>query len=567
MKIRHFILGALACGMFTACTSEDPVGPQGPDDGNGVGYLAVNIVAPKDNGTRAAVEGGFENGSTAEDKVTNGLFLLFNADNTQYGTPQLVNLEWEGIKDNNGSYDHNVENIAKAVLVIGTDGENGSGVNEIKATKILAIMNPTTGKLGSGDNDVNRDLETMFSGKTLQQVLSVINSFDDKTNQNFVMTNSTYLENYNATSNTGSVVKAANIAGHVATDPESAKLNPVEIYVERVLAKIHMNTTRDIDCEETEISITDGSSATTTKTLYPVITGIELANRADKVRLFKSITDWNTWGFTWNWNDEENKRSYWANVPNSDSEQSWSNRSYNEVINLNKINQSVDAYCHPNTSSSHITSVLVTAELREGSKEGAPFTFVKYADGYYTKDGALAIIANTLHNAGYRIKDGTELTDIPSTDLKWIEAKNETSADLKGWEAVSVLQNTSGKTYVNVKEKNEDGSDNKVYTAAQINEKLTKKAYRAWIWTEGKCYYFVEIEHFGTDAEGNALKGIIRNHVYNLTLKDLKGLGVPVFDPTVTIIPEKPSPDQFYLAARINILKWKIVNQEIHFEN
>lgn len=551
MKIRNFVLGALACSMLAAC-SNDPMDSDNTDKNNsGVGYIAVNILSPKVTDSRAD-DGGFESGSTTEDKVEKGMFLLFNADGTQYGTPQTVNLEWEGL----GNYNPNVENIAKAVLVIGTEGENGSGVNKITATKILAIMNPS------------QDLNTALVGKKMSEVLKVVGSYSEYTTQNFVMTNSAYLENDAAGNPTGNPIHASDVAGHVSIDPEAAKLNPVEIYVERVLAKVTMNTPNDIDCAITSIDLSNGTTIESSKKLKPVITGIELANRADQANLFKSLDGWNTWNFNWKWNDPENKRSYWSDVINSEEEQSWSNRSYDDVVELNKIGSAITAYCHPNTSATHVTSVLVTAQIMEQDETGEytkPFTFLKYGGSYYTPEGALGIIANTISNAGFRILDGDRIKEIPTTDLVWVGNKNVTSTELKGWEAVANLTNTEGKTYVNITEP--EGEGYKEYTAQQINEKFTKPAYRAWMWTEGKCYYFVNIEHNGTNAEGKPLTGIIRNHVYKLTLKDLKGLGVPVFDPEEIIIPEKPSSDSFYLAARINILKWKIVSQEIHFEN
>ena len=86
-------------------------------------------------------------------------------------------------------------------------------------------------------------------------------------------------------------------------------------------------------------------------------------------------------------------------------------------------------------------------------------------------------------------------------------------------------------------------------------------------WNDGMAYWYVNIEHFGTDAAGNALNGIVRNHVYDLSLNSLKGLGVPVFDPDREIIPDIPvDEDGFYIAARINILKWKVVSQDVNFE-
>ena len=40
-----------------------------------------------------------------------------------------------------------------------------------------------------------------------------------------------------------------------------------------------------------------------------------------------------------------------------------------------------------------------------------------------------------------------------------------------------------------------------------------------------------------------------------------------MFDPDREIIPDIPvDEDGFYIAARINILKWKVVSQDVNFE-
>ena len=79
-------------------------------------------------------------------------------------------------------------------------------------------------------------------------------------------------------------------------------------------------------------------------------------------------------------------------------------------------------------------------------------------------------------------------------------------------------------------------------------------------WTDGKAYFFVPIEHFG-DSPQNV--GVVRNHYYNLAINSITGLGTPVYNPSETIIPEKMVDEDYYVAAQVQILKWKMVSQEV----
>lgn len=53
--------------------------------------------------------------------------------------------------------------------------------------------------------------------------------------------------------------------------------------------------------------------------------------------------------------------------------------------------------------------------------------------------------------------------------------------------------------------------------------------------------------------------GVVRNHVYNLTVNSITGLGSAISDDDNPIVPPKEDNNQ-YVAARINILSWKIAN-------
>ena len=82
----------------------------------------------------------------------------------------------------------------------------------------------------------------------------------------------------------------------------------------------------------------------------------------------------------------------------------------------------------------------------------------------------------------------------------------------------------------------------------------------------GKMVYHVAIEHFGKAKDGsdNSLLtgnyGMVRNHIYNVTLGDLKTLGQPISDPEEPIVPGDKA-KLFYIGATINILDWQLVTQ------
>lgn len=93
-------------------------------------------------------------------------------------------------------------------------------------------------------------------------------------------------------------------------------------------------------------------------------------------------------------------------------------------------------------------------------------------------------------------------------------------------------------------------------TADKVNDLLARNV--AHIWKNGMTYYFTYIRHLGTIGK-QAAYGVVRNHVYDVTIAGVEGLGTPVFDPDQHIIPEKPDDEKAYIAATINILSWRIV--------
>ena len=101
---------------------------------------------------------------------------------------------------------------------------------------------------------------------------------------------------------------------------------------------------------------------------------------------------------------------------------------------------------------------------------------------------------------------------------------------------------------------------------ATINDNLADKNIvdRALVWKSGMTYYYYEIIHNGTGS--NATKGVVRNHIYKTTVAKIAGLGTPVYDPDQVIYPEKPDENDHYIAAEIDILSWRIVENNYNLE-
>ena len=96
------------------------------------------------------------------------------------------------------------------------------------------------------------------------------------------------------------------------------------------------------------------------------------------------------------------------------------------------------------------------------------------------------------------------------------------------------------------------------------------EADKAEIRKDGRAYYYVPIKHLGstdTNADAIAEYGIVRNHFYKITLSGIKGFGTPVYDPSKVVAPAVPTYQDTYLAARVQVLQWRVVNQNASLGN
>jgi hypothetical protein len=86
------------------------------------------------------------------------------------------------------------------------------------------------------------------------------------------------------------------------------------------------------------------------------------------------------------------------------------------------------------------------------------------------------------------------------------------------------------------------------------------------LYTNGMTYYHVDIEHLGT---AGAKYGVVRNHVYQIDIESINGYGSPFYSSLdfIVDVPDYPEEnDGSYVAAKINILSWKVVKQGVAIE-
>lgn len=518
MKIKNLLFGMLASVALVGCSNDDEPVVNNGNEGKGDSYVAISIVAPGGSSSRAT-EGEYEVGVGKENEANSALFVFFNRDN-QFVEAKSLNLNWDSKTSNSPQ----VEKISEAVLVL---DENAASTH----SKVVAILNTDL-------------MPSQVSGKSLSQICDLADDYSST--ESFVMSSTVYFDA------TGVKKIASDLtAANFATSEDLAKKAPVEVYVERVLARVDAMAA-NVEVEGEDVVLDQDQNVT----LTAKILGYKLYSTSEESYLIKNIAN-KVDAYTWSWNDAANKRSYWATIP--------ADMDYDVAISYNGIEDFTGAkyqeYVQENTgaktndiATDRATKLLVKAKLQKAVNGGTPVdagTIIQYKGMYFTEDGFLALVNSSLQGYTYEktVDEGTLVSNDWTNYIKIVKSGAE---DAKAWEIAVVLDVNEEKPF--------PGTD---AVKLQMEEALSNLG-TAWCWNEGAAYFYVDIEHFGT---GDEAIGIVRNHIYQLTISKIKGLGTPVYDPNEIIIPEKtPVEPSSYVAARINILKWKLVKQNVTLE-
>lgn len=568
MKIFKFFPLACAALMMSACSSDNDIEGGATKPGSDPQYLAVNIVNVGTTPTRA---GDYENGTTEESTIKKVRFYFFNGD----GSPYLIkptgsevtggeNVNWLEVSNptddtTTPGTSTSVEKITNAVLVI-------NGVQNAAPSAIMAVVNPETVEPATLKDGATMRLSELRS----TAVGSKFYNKDVSTGKvsDFVMSNSVYI-------NAGEDVCSSLVAGHLTTSEKTAMENPVDLYVERVVAKV----TADVDKDAFKVG--DGSNWETTKygtttavgkygdyDVYAVIEGWGLAEENGKAEVEKQVdkswTDGTLGIGTWNTYDYH--RSFWERSVAFNTGVD-GNRPVNHKYEEFKAKMKDELYTLPNTpiekvtnlNTNNLTKLLVAATLRYKDAENNWHNaeICRYNGmNFLGIDNLKKHVASTFSQY-YTSTDNTHYTQLSGSD---IDFKDPDATMVQYRVTPTLADDTEGVTKKYYTKNPGTTSDftevNKSTVLAAI------EASKAEVRKDGKAYYFVPIKHLGKAGELGEY-GVVRNHFYKITLTGIKGFGTPVYNPELVIDPTVPTYDNTYLAARVQVLQWRVVNQDV----
>lgn len=515
-KFKLFPL-ALAAFAFSACTSEDAV-ENNPNVEGVKSYVAVNINNVGADGTRA---NGYEYGDANENAISKVRFYLF----TQSGQPYMVagNKSYVDVTPTfNGGSGDNVEKISDAVLVI-------EGASKTAPYSMMAVANPDLLGTVLLDKMSRNEVETAVADKAF--------TGNENTAADFVMSSSVYAES-------GVKMWTSDISGYVQTTKEAALGKPVDIYVERVAAKLMTSTGGEVK------TLADGSKAylvgqTTEGTdVYAKINGWGLADESKQANLIKVINP--AWknadlGFAEAnpWNVDALHRCFWETTIAFDN----TKKTYNDFTTTSEK----PYYTLPNTTALN-PQYVVAAKLVYADGTPAEISSYKGVEYLSEKDVKKVILAENkkfFKKDGVTAEGGNKYANLAVEDITFVvkaDGSYEVKAQLNG---EFELFEKVGENYTPV-------------TAQVVNTELGTTA--AQIRKDGMAYYYTDIKHL------NGQSALVRNHVYKIDIQKITGFGTPVYNPDNGFDPTKPDKVETFLAAKINVLSWRVVNQSVNLE-
>ena len=558
-----------------SCSSEDVAGGDAQNGKGATSFLAVNIEnvgsAPASRSYQQG-DGTYEDGNEAESKITNVRFYFFNADGTPY---ILNNVNGKGnyidreVKVNPGDQSQTVEGITGTVLVL-------NGENHVAPASMLTVINP----------DINPELlqnGAALRWSVMRKELKGTKFYDDT---HFMMSNSTYEE-------AGNDLCTTQLTGKTYASKDDAEKNPVNVYVERVNAKVNANVvgtnfekeTADVifdgvsmkDKQKTKVgvlSLAKEDGTTDKKEIFAYIVGWGLASENGKAELFKQI---DTQKFTDEilginpWSTPDYHRSFWSlsvpfggtgadkNEPVNYKFSEYTHSLGDAVYTLPNTPTEVidDAHVYDNT----LTKFVVAARLayKDADNSLKPAEICEYkGQEFLGTDNLKKVFLNEISR--YYKKDpvaaeSDKYVNLTPSDITFTTtAPSGTQA--KDYEVFAKLANPDITLY-----EQKGGVWHEVTDKSDVNDMLQETP--AEVRTGGMAYYYTTIKHLGKKGKSGEPKlgeyGIVRNHSYQISLNSIKGFGTPVYDPDKTIVPTIPSDDKTYLAAKINVLSWRVV--------
>lgn len=584
------LASALMMTVVSCSSSDDITGGNGNGNAEGTtSYIAINLNsvgnAPTSRASYDQGSGKYDDGEDKENKITKVRFYFYNADGTSYtlqsagenGEKPSKNYIDYKVEKGGGNHDNTVSGTTSAVLVL-------NGESNVAPAAMLTVVNPDVNPDMLGQAPANRwsTMRTEMKGQ----------KFNDATN-GFIMSNSTYEDG-------GKDLCTTQLTGKTFSSAADAKNSPVDVFVERVNAKVKttvgddnfVKVTTDVELDgvnfkgkyktknpvgELTATLSDGKTKTTD--VYAYIDAWGLGDEDGWAMLYKQIDvqNWTnaTLGFPANnpWSVAAYHRCFWGTSVafGGTSTNSPVNHPYKDI----QAELGTALYTLPNTPTSYgeeytdpmkskFTKIMVAARLAydDGGKV-LPAEICTYkGQKFLGKDNVKTVIARELRTYYKKTTSGSvdTYTTIEASDIDFSSKVTSTSGlKLQNYQVVADLR--SGLTELFLKK----GGSYEPVAVATVKAEMQQAPVD--ISNGGRTYYYTPIKHLG-DKDSKAEYGVVRNHSYQVEISSIKGFGTPVYNPDSEIItPVLPSEDLTYLAAKISVLSWRVVSSKVDLDS
>lgn len=587
-KISKFFALAAAVAMVGCSDNNEPSNPNEFLEGE-TAYINVAI---RDANSRAA-EGEFEYGTDNEGKVSTAHFYFFDAKGVYVGQANI----WDGGTPSTANPAENIEFRGSNVVVLNNLQGN------TYPNYMITVLN--------GKEYTDAEL----TGKSMAEFSQFLTTWDTNIEGGFQMATTSYLNGENANANhvdTYYYATKLETSNFYRTAAQAvADTHPVNVYVERLAARVEFDTKGYNEDGYYKVVATiaglengevgeDNQAATE---VYVKINNWGLNQTIADSYLSKQLGDWTkattfpsvtTTALTaWNWNDPANFRSYWGQ-----------GTQYGAITKLNvftaadmNLALAAKAYCNentttaadltladnnlvPNQTKTTNVEIMATVCTKNEAGEYVALDLVEHNGVYFTKDRFLAYAINVANQKdgmmNYYTKVSTTVGGVTTDVYNQIGSEYFT---LAGDNNRVYLTRSTVALPTELYAKQADGT----YEATTYNttdeqlKNLFGENIRTRAFTGGQMHYTVPVAHlndkvYETAADGvKDLKawgegsfGVVRNHAYKVNVNKVLHLGQGVFDPNQNIVTDKdPKTPEWYLGATINILSWKIVNNNV----
>lgn len=616
MKLSNVILGLGVIALMSACSNDEPATGGAEKPVGNKTFLQINIATAPDS--RAADDdANYVYGSASEHEVVDAQFFFFDEAGLYVGKAQ----RWDGGSEGTTN---NVEWIGKNVIVLDNQESNTYPTWVMTVLNAPDFSVPARSTLAQASREL-RNWSNSVSGKdyfvmSTTSFYGLPQADPDHYGDDYYYATKLKDTDFLTYDPATGVPDASDVSTVVDIYVErlAAKVQ-LTFEAEEGNSNLVETLADGSQIFKTDVTIMGepntgvGNTGLAATEVYVKVFGWDLSATAPQSYLSKQLkAEWLEQAPWAEWNFPNRFRSFWAESTVYDqTNPTLNHKKYND-LGLTLTNTAADnarptniAYCNENTNTAEnvtvnnlpvagrTTSVLLKAQLcikdaqgnyvgLNGIKyNGSIFTYERYKD-YILDQINKGIGALNIWTKG----DDNQYTQIDGNSVKFMLASAvladenlatifNSHSDLTGTGKVLLVANLDPNTTYYAKGDNDEQGNptftaitNPAYVLNQLLaevQKLPAEAFGGEGDEAGAMYYTIPVEHetsVGNNPVATGYYGVVRNHWYQLSVSNIVRLGHGVFDPeNEDIIGDEPENPRYYVAARINILSWKIVKQ------